>query len=424
MTTVQTNDGTQIKLQTQLGEGGQGEVWKAQYQGRDVAVKFYFQNMSSSSQLAAIRRLVEKGAPSKDFLWPEALVLEKKTGRFGYIMPIRPNGFYPISAFLARKVTPSFRALLKTCENLASAFQSLHAQGLCYRDISDGNVFFNPKNGDILICDNDNVDISGSMAGGILGTPRYMAPEIVRSETRPDDTTDRYSLAVLLFLLLYGGHPLDGERETKIRCLDLPALEKLYGREPIYIWDPQNNTNRPVKGTHDNPIAFRSIYPDSIQALFLKSFTDGLHSPKLRIRETQWIKAFQQAQDRWCRCACRAENFYCSGQKFTCWRCSQTIQTPPLLQINKNVILLSSGVSLSGRHINNRRARGQIAKVVPHPKRADIFGLQNLGTDSWTLQKPDGALLDVPPGRSAPLVHGNRINFGSEQGTIRTQGEA
>ena len=423
MITVQTNDGTKIKLLTLLGEGGQGEVWKAEHNGKEVAVKFYFQHMSSRSQLEAIRRLVEKGPPSKDFLWPETMIMEPKSDRFGYIMPIRPKGFHSISDFLARRVTPSFRALLKTCENLAQAFQSLHAQGLCYRDISDGNVFFNPKNGDILICDNDNVDISGSMAGGILGTPRYMAPEIVRSEKRPDDSTDRYSLAVLLFLLLYGGHPLDGEREAKIRCLDLPALEKLYGREPVYIWDPQNNSNRPIKGIHDNPIAFRLIYPKSLQDLFLKSFTDGLHSPNLRIRETQWIKAFQDAQDRLCTCRCTAENFYVSAQKLICWRCKKAIQTPPLLQVKNNVILLSSGISLQGRHINQRRIRHSIAQVVSHPKRADLLGLKNLSSSPWTLRKPDGSLVDVPPGKSAPLLHGNRINFGSEQGIIRKQGE-
>jgi serine/threonine protein kinase len=44
----------------------------------------------------------------------------------------------------------------------------------------------------------------------VLGTPRFMAPEVVRREAAPSDQTDRYSLAVLLFYLLMGGHPLDG----------------------------------------------------------------------------------------------------------------------------------------------------------------------------------------------------------------------
>ena len=419
MITVQTQSGTDIQLMTQLGEGGQGEVWKGNYNGCDVAVKLYFPNMNTTSQLSAIQRLVAQGSPSEEFLWPKDIVTEKNTGRFGYIMPIRPHDFYPISAFLARKVTPSFRTLLKTCENLARAFQALHAQGLCYRDISDGNVFFHPKNGDILICDNDNVDISGSTVGGILGTPRYMAPEIVRSEKMPDDTTDRYSLAVLLFLLLYGGHPLDGEKEANIRCLDLPALEKLYGTEPIYIWDPQNKNNRPVAGIHTNPIIFQSIYPKAIQELFLTSFTDGLRFPRYRIRESQWIKVFQQAQDLCYNCSCSAENFYDANQTIICWRCKKPIPKPLMLQVNNNIILLSAGVLISGRHMNNRFVRESIGKVVPHPKDANLLGLQNLSEKNWTLQRPDGSIIDVPPRKSAPLIQGNRINFGLERATVQ-----
>jgi len=52
----------------------------------------------------------------------------------------------------------------------------LHSQGLCYRDISFANVFFDPTIGDVRICDNDNVDVSGTESGGVLGTPRLHGP--------------------------------------------------------------------------------------------------------------------------------------------------------------------------------------------------------------------------------------------------------
>ena len=106
-----------------------------------------------------------------------------------------------------------------------------------------------------------------------------MAPEVVRREAAPSADTDRYSLAVLLFFLLYGGHPLDGQREANIRCLDVPAYERLYGFDPLYIWDQDDDSNRPVPGIHDNPIAFRDMYPGTLADLFRRSFTDGLHYP-------------------------------------------------------------------------------------------------------------------------------------------------
>lgn len=49
----------------------------------------------------------------------------------------------------------------------------LHAQGLCYRDISFGNVFFDHETGEVLICDNDNVAVDGVTKGGVRG-PRAL----------------------------------------------------------------------------------------------------------------------------------------------------------------------------------------------------------------------------------------------------------
>jgi serine/threonine protein kinase len=51
-----------------------------------------------------------------------------------------------------------------------------------------------------LIADNDNVSVDGAGVLGVLGTPRFMAPEIVRGETVPSTQTDLFSLSVLIFI--------------------------------------------------------------------------------------------------------------------------------------------------------------------------------------------------------------------------------
>ena len=63
---------------------------------------------------------------------------------------------------MKRLVEPSFRALTTAGLELAHSFMLLHARGLCYRDISFGNVLFDPDTGSILICDNDNVATDGA----------------------------------------------------------------------------------------------------------------------------------------------------------------------------------------------------------------------------------------------------------------------
>ncbi|MCI7212771.1 MAG: hypothetical protein MR467_01290, partial [Bacillales bacterium] len=71
-----------------------------------------------------------------------------------------------------------------------------------------------------LICDNDNVT-AHKRSLGVLGKMRYMAPEIVRGDKlrkngprqMPDTHSDRFSLAIILFLALCLGNPFEG------RCL-------------------------------------------------------------------------------------------------------------------------------------------------------------------------------------------------------------
>ncbi|MEJ7709399.1 MAG: hypothetical protein WKF84_05960 [Pyrinomonadaceae bacterium] len=262
-----------------LGAGGQGEVYKARLGGEAVALKWFFPQMATPEQRAAIEMLVRKGTPSEHFLWPLEVATDPQVPGFGYVMQLRPARFKNIVDLMKRRIEPTFRALSTAGFNLAQNYLLLHSQGLCYRDISFGNAFFDPDSGDVLICDNDNVAVDGADTLGVLGTPRFMAPEVVRGVARPSTQTDLFSLSVLIFYMLVVHHPLEGKKETEIKCLDLPAMTKLYGTEPVFIFDLVDKSNAPVPGVHDNALAFWRIYPQALRDIFTRAFTDGLRDP-------------------------------------------------------------------------------------------------------------------------------------------------
>jgi serine/threonine protein kinase len=212
---------------------------------------------------------------------------------------------------MRRRIEPSFRALATAGFQLADAFLELHAKGLCYCDISWGNVFLDPKLGDIVICDNDNVIVNGEKPA-ILGTPEFMAPEIVRGEVLPSIDTDKFSLAVLLFYLFFVDHPLKGKKEAAIKCFDLPARTKLFGTEPVYVFDSLDDSNRPVPGLHDNALAFERVYPTYLKKLLEKAFTVGIRDPGHgRVTENEWRSAMVRLGDSILYCGhCGAETFY------------------------------------------------------------------------------------------------------------------
>lgn len=422
--------GLPCTVETFLGGGGQGEVYRATLADRQVALKWYLPGSATAEQRGALGTLIRRGPPTGAFLWPLELATEPDVAGFGYVMPLREIHFRGIIDLMKARVSPSFRVLATTGLELADSYFQLHAQGLCYRDISFGNVFFDPESGRALICDNDNVAVDGAGLGGVLGTPRFMAPEIVRGEALPSSQTDLYSLAVLLFYILMVHHPLEGQQEADIRCMDLPAMNLLYGIQPRFIFDPDDASNRPVPGCHDNAIIYWPLYPGFVRELFTQSFTRGLREPQGRVRETLWRAAMARLRDSILYCAsCDAENFYDAeamqargGTMAACWSCAQPLRLPARLRVGRSVVMLNHDTELYPHHLDHQRLYDfsqPVASVVRHPKEPSVWGLQNRSPEKWVITGHDGTLSDVPPGRSVTLAAGIKIHFGRSDAEVR-----
>ena len=395
-----------------LGGGGQGEVYRAQLvdgqgAGLSVALKWFFPHYlrQDPDLRARLERAVDTGPPSDRFLWPQELVQTANRPGFGYVMPLREDRFVGITDLVTRRAEPTLRALVTAGFELAHSYLQLHAKGLCYRDISFGNLFFDPKSGEVRICDNDNVSVDGH-GGAISGTIRFMAPEIVRGETGPSTQTDLFSLAVLLFYMLINHHPLEGEKEAQIRALDLPAMTRLYGDDPTFIFDPHDSSNRPCPGHHDNALTLWPIYPRFIQDLFIHTFTDGLGDAHSRVRESQWRSDLIRLRDSIFYCqGCGAENFYdlaavraAKGRPANCWACASPHRLPPRMRINRDVVMLNYNTLLYPHHLDTERSYNfdaPVAEVTQHPQNPQVWGLRNRSAQKWVSQDADGQIHDV-----------------------------
>lgn len=421
--------GLPCRVEQLLGGGGQGEVYRAVL-GRDrVALKWYLPASATADQRAALEALVRIDAPDPRFLWPMDLAVRDQPG-FGYIMPLREARFTGLAAMMGGEVVPSFRIVLLAALGLTDCLFQLHARGLCYRDVSFNNVFLDAAAGDVLVCDNDNVVADGGTASGVAGTVRFIAPEIVRGEARPNADTDRFSLAVLLFYMLLMSHPLEGKREAAIHALDAAAMNRLYGHEPVFIFDPKDRSNAPVPGYHVNALTYWAIYPGFLRALFTRSFTDGLADPRNgRVRETEWRNALSRLLDSIAHCPqCGQENFYdrealsSQGKRAACWSCGKERPTPARIRVGASVVVLNRDSALFAHHLDAARSLDHsrpVAAVAAHPSRKGVLGLRNLGTQSWSFTRLDGTTGTVTAGRSITLSEGLRLRFGATEGVIR-----
>lgn len=406
-----SESGSQYKIISFIGAGGQGEVYNVLSNKQHYALKWYFRHMATKEQKLILENLIAKGAPDQTFLWPKDLIILPHGEAFGYIMPLRPPNYKSIVDMMKRRAEPSFYTLCRAAFNLAAGYEKLHTMGLSYRDISFGNVFFDPINGEILICDNDNVAANTKSKGPVYGTPRFMAPEIITGKANPSRNTDLYSLAVLLFYMLMLGHPLEGKLEADIKCMDIHAMNKLYGKEPLFIFDPADKRNRPLRGYQDNALIYWDLYPQAIRTLFTESFTVGLFKPNKRITEKKWMEAFANLISGISPCPkCRAEVFIPNN----CWNCQHTLPVPVTLAVEKSRILIQKSTKLYSHHINNDYdMKSVIASVTKNPNNPGILGLLNQSSENWTYIKTDGSQIPVAIGKNAAVIKGAKINFGS-----------
>ncbi len=413
-----------------LGGGGQGEVYKATIGNNLVALKWYFPHTALSQQRSALQTLIKKGPPNNKFLWPLDLTGAPEVPGFGYVMPLRDERFKGIVDLMKDRIKPSFRALATAGFELADSYLDLHTQGLCYHDISFGNVFFEPTVGSVLICDNDNVTVDGQK-GMVLGTMSFMAPEIVCGEALPSRNTDLFSLAVLLFYMFMVHHPLEGKKEAAIMSMDPLARLKLYGKEATFIFDPDDHSNEPLPGYHDNALIYWAIYPQFLRDLFIQAFTRGIRDPKHgRVQEGQWRADMVRLRDAIFYCSsCKAENFYdvdalriSGGKPTTCWGCKQRLVLPFRIRLGKHIVMLNHDTRLYPHHIEPQKRYDfskPVAEVSRHPTNPNLWGLKNLSSERWVAEKPDGTIQEVEVGRSLTLASGTKIHFGSSQGEIR-----
>ena len=416
---IKTVSGGELEVIQKLGEGGQGVVYKVNYNGKSLALKWYFGNKLSNADkfYRNIQNNIKQGAPTNAFLWPLEIT-EYFEGSFGYLMELRPPEYKDFSLFLLAKVHfANIEALINTALCITNGFRELHNRGYSYQDLNDGNFFVNPKTGDVLICDNDNVAPYGENLG-IAGKCRYMAPEVVMGQKRPDSHTDRFSLAVVLYMLLFLNHPLEGKR-TMCPCLTEELERKFYGSDPVFVWDPANDANRPVRGVHTNEIKLWPLYPAFVRKTFEKAFShevmvgnDTIH----RVIEKEWQEVFTTLRDLTIKCSCGSETFIDpSQQSCKCINCGKSIERPPILKVKKYHAALAPGKKLYACHVQYdsddfKEAKGEVISSRNNPS---LLGLRNDSNNTWEAILPNGSSKGYPNGQVIKLGKGIKINFGN-----------
>lgn len=417
---MELSEGTEIKLlngkvctiDKELGRGGQGIVYLVDYCGGDYALKWYTKDYSNDFY-ENLKNNTNVGAPSKAFLWPLA-VTEKQFGSFGYVMPLRPRGYKEFGEFmLAKTQFSSMAANINAAICICDAFQKLHIRGLSYQDMNDGNFFINPRNGDVLICDNDNVAPDRTNLG-IIGKAGYLAPEIVDRKSMPNRYSDYFSMAVILFILLYYNRPFEGKKFASCNCMTEDLEKELFGHKAVFIMDPTDDSNRPVEGLHTNVLRRWGLFPKSIESLFVQAFSkQAILFPDKRVIDREWMTKMIQLRSMLCHCShCNEETFVEPDVNTqTCIDCEKVIQKPMVLKVDQYRIPLFEGQKIYNVQLPIDGTLNAVVGEVVKNSVSGKLGIKNYSSFTWQAIDPIGTVHNVSPEAGMPIKNEMKIKF-------------
>jgi len=132
-----------------------------------------------------------------------------------------------LNRILAREKKLPLSQALKLAEEIAEALDYAHEQGVVHRDIKPGNILVT-EDGHAKIADFGIAKLNlahFTLPGRVMGTPAYMAPEQLSGEG-VDGRSDLFSLGVILYAMVTGHSPFQGNSATTV-CF------KVANREPV-----------------------------------------------------------------------------------------------------------------------------------------------------------------------------------------------
>jgi serine/threonine-protein kinase len=133
----------------------------------------------------------------------------------------------------------SLRETLRVARQAADALDYAHGQGIVHRDIKPSNILLD-RAGRVKVADFGIAKMAGqstelTMAGSVMGSPQYLSPEQIRGEDL-DGRSDLFSLGVVLYEILSGQRPFDGDTITtlvyQILHKDPPPVSELRAVPP------------------------------------------------------------------------------------------------------------------------------------------------------------------------------------------------
>jgi serine/threonine-protein kinase len=210
------------KIDKFLGAGAMGEVYLADdpHIDRKLAIKTVRLSGRESDVEDRKKRLLREARAAGRMLHPNIVTLFDAGEAEGLVFLAFE---YVEGADLANRLESgpalSISDVLRWTRQTAEALAYAHAHDVVHRDVKPSNILIDAAD-QVKVTDFGIAKLGGqstelTIAGSVMGSPQYLSPEQIRGEDL-DGRSDVFSLGVVLYELLSGKRPFDGETLTTL----------------------------------------------------------------------------------------------------------------------------------------------------------------------------------------------------------------
>ncbi len=321
--------GQSVKLTKQIANSGEGTVWQTSLQG-------YLAKLYHTATPERVKKLqVMVAHPPHDpmtehghitFAWPKDLLQDSKGRCLGFLMPevdssVKLSTIY--NAKLRSRKAPRFNwyYLHTTALNIALAMQSLHQEDYVVGDVKPQNILVNSQ-ALVSVIDADSFQVrdphTRQLYRCLVGSEGFTPAELLGQDLADINQTevhDRFRLAVIIYLLLFGDQPFKGRW---VGQGDSPQPSELI---KAGYW-PFGKGSLIQPGPHTIPLSI--IHPE-LQSCFHRCFTKGHHHPQDRPSAGDWVQALRMARSDLTTCHLETNHLY-SRSYGRCYWCDRKAQ--------------------------------------------------------------------------------------------------
>lgn len=333
-------------------------------------------------------------------------------GVFAYICDIMPESYATIGDILTKNVSfSSITAKIDAAISIADAFCKYSFAKVAVTDFFENFIGIDPKTGKVFFSLYQCLDTDLSKAVPFY---RFCPAEILRCEAEFSFESNKYLLATLLFTVFFSAHPLEGRSLSHQPYLSKELATEIYANNPVFIMDPDDDSNRPdavLQGTIEPLWGF---YPKMLTELFTQALSSKACTfPESRPSYLDWLKALSDSRSRIYICSsCRRETFVSADNNAVCQHCKNTMEITHSIRTYSGVIPAFDHGRIyfcQSGEFDASNATNPVGLIISNPSKPSELGIKNITGETWSVTTPSGNRRNVAPKEVVPFMDSIKI---------------